>query len=140
MDTNSFKILFGIAGIIILLSFFTSCASTTPRPTVITQGAQIKIPDEDKRPKRVKICPFGGQPEKDVVCLEEPRRIHPDTFWKAPPEGAWVWQQKDLQGIYYALVEYPRYIDVLQGIIEDHNRRMGGGDKNGLMGRLKWWE
>lgn len=137
MSLDTIKILSGLAGLLILLSL-SSCATPSPKTTVITQGAQIKLPESP--PKRVAICLPNMEHPKDTVCLSEPTRIPPNTQWTAPANGAWVWQHQDLQGIYYALVEYPRYIDVLHGIIGDHNRRMGGEDDKGLMGKLKWWK
>jgi hypothetical protein len=117
------------------------CA-VTPRVSSRSVCPEVVLPPT---PKRVEISDTVDAHPPDsgnTVLLSSPTILEPNQSWRAYPDGAIVWRNRDLRGILYGIGEQRRWIDVTQSIVDKHNESVKAENqlqRRETNSRLNWW-
>jgi len=130
MTIRTFLLLF------LTLFVITACGgkhTTSVTAPVVSRDTRIILPD---LPQRIAIETPGKTTDLKTKYLHFPSEVKPNAVWKAPVDGGWVWNGKDLQALVYGLVEPWKWIDKTSAIVENHNRAVAASKADA---HKSWW-
>ena len=104
---------------LLLMSCGTKPATTSMTAPIVARDSRVRLPE---LPTRVQIQRPGQPLDPNAKYVQFPSEVKPNGVWKAPADGGWVWNGKDLQALIYGLVEPWKWIDKTSAIVENHNQ------------------
>lgn len=119
--------------VFLILAILAGCATT---PVARHTCPQIPNPDP---PERFAWKTDGETEKEGIIYLDPYRKVQPKEKLRAPDNGGVLLTSKAWRGVRHGLVEWPRWGDMIQGIIREHNEKLSGYREKDRGGE-RWWK